>query len=766
MKSPFKFLDAYDRPDNDIFFGRAEEIDQLYTLVFQTTLLLVYGQSGTGKTSLIQCGLANRFKPTDWYEVFVRRRDNINASLHREIRRNADTLIPENLGVPAAIQSLYLDHLRPVYLIFDQFEELFILGSKEEQQNFIRTIAALVKSDVACKIIFVMREEYIATLYDFERAIPSLFHKRFRVEPMSLQNVQGVITGTAAAFGIGLEQGDTTAHQIIESLSEHGAGVQLSYLQVYLDTLYREAMRGRSDLAGGETPVIFTEKLVRRTGALGDVMVDFLDEQTAAVQGKLSSEDRDVPSNTVQLLLEEFATLEGTKQSVSRGELSVKLHLPDSIVGECLFALENSRILRNVDGMYELSHDSLAGRIADKRSIERKNLLKVQKLVKDRFSVFEQTRTYLNREELAYSQPYRTHLDLSAQEARFLEKSESVARRQERKRIVLIFSWIMLVLVLLVIAFGVKTYDYHEAYVGILLKEQAADSARQDAEKRLRELNYYIAQDIAALPERDSTVKTIVLQRLEHYMPEPPDVKGPVLLSEQNRNHIDNSEAIVIEGNRYDGDLLKHLMPEASEINIRKFISAFNRSDFAKAISTPRRFAAYLAVVSVISKDFNYLEVSYNYSSEELKEKFGSMFRNPRSLEHYAGNPEAVANRINASQYGNGDESSGDGWKYRGRGIFKVWSKDRYREYAIASGIDLLNHPELLSDVEVATTISGIVWANFLGGDRFINTLADKEDFAAIADRIASQLDTNAIKNPKETLMESYRRYCPALEVR
>ncbi|MEK7728073.1 MAG: ATP-binding protein, partial [candidate division KSB1 bacterium] len=109
MKSPFKFLDAYDRQDKEIFFGRAEEIEQLYKLIFQTNLVLVYGQSGTGKTSLIQCGLANRFKPTDWFELFVRRKDNLNISLQREIRRHAETPIAEEATVSEAIQSLYLD---------------------------------------------------------------------------------------------------------------------------------------------------------------------------------------------------------------------------------------------------------------------------------------------------------------------------------------------------------------------------------------------------------------------------------------------------------------------------------------------------------------------------------------------------------------------------------------------------------------------------------------------------------------------------------
>jgi len=434
VKSPFKFLDAYDRQDQEIFFGRTEEIDQLYTLVFQTNLLLVYGQSGTGKTSLIQCGLANRFRQTDWFELFVRRKDNINASLNREVRRHAETPIADEATVAEAIQSLYLDHLRPVYLIFDQFEELFILGSREEQQVFIRTIAALLKSEVACRIIFAMREEYIAMLYDFERAVPALFHKRFRVEPMSLHNVQQVITGTTAAFGIVLENGDKTAQRIIDNLSDHRTGVQLSYLQVYLDKLYRKATKAQAVNIDSEMPIVFTEHLVQQTGALGDVMADFLEEQTAMIQKALTAKFPKIPTETVKHVLEEFATLEGTKQPLPRAELTARLTtLIDPVIDACLTEFENSRILHNIEGVYELAHDTLAGRIADKRSIERKNLLKVQKLIKDRQTSFEQTHTYLSKEELSFIGPHLNQLHMSEEESRLVKDSTSRAQRKQRR---------------------------------------------------------------------------------------------------------------------------------------------------------------------------------------------------------------------------------------------------------------------------------------------------------------------------------------------
>lgn len=514
MKSPFKFLDAYDRQDKEIFFGRTDEIDQLYSLVFQTKLLLVYGQSGTGKTSLIQCGLANRFRPTDWFELFVRRKDNLNASLDREIRRQAHTPIAEETSVHEAIQSLYLDHLRPVYLIFDQFEELFILGSKGEQQIFIRTIATLLKSDIACKIIFVMREEYIAMLYEFEKQVPSLFDKRFRVEPMSNANVQRVITGTTAAFDISLEDGDKTAQHIIENLSDHRTGVQLSYLQVYLDKLYREATH---EHAGEKHPVVFTEQLVQRTGALGDVMADFLEEQTASIQKELSTQYPTAPATTVQLMLEEFATLEGTKQPVPRNELSEKLTLPDSVIDACLLALEKNRLLRNVEGVYELAHDTLAGRIDDKRSIEEKNRLKVQKLVRDRFSVFAETHTYLNKEELSFSNPYLAKVSLSEQEYSYVKKSESLVKRKQRQTT----AAIMGVMLSVIVGLAWWANRQHEISQELqttldslesekLSVTRAADSVRSEVNE-MRTRNKHLRAEIAAARKDRDTLSMMII---------------------------------------------------------------------------------------------------------------------------------------------------------------------------------------------------------------------------------------------------------------
>ena len=171
MKSPFKFLDAYTREDREIFFGRDREIEELYQKVFESKVLLVCGISGTGKTSLINCGLANKFEDSDWLPIKIRRGNDITASLKAGITRAAISPVKEEKSIVSQLQSLYLDYFKPIYLIFDQFEEVFIFGSREERQDLIKEVKKIIDSDVQCKLLFVLREEYLAGAIEFEREI-------------------------------------------------------------------------------------------------------------------------------------------------------------------------------------------------------------------------------------------------------------------------------------------------------------------------------------------------------------------------------------------------------------------------------------------------------------------------------------------------------------------------------------------------------------------------------------------------------------------
>ncbi len=156
MKTPFKFLDSYTREDREVFFGRDQEITELYRRVFESKMLLVYGISGTGKSSLVNCGLASRFDESDWLPVNVRRGNNIVNSLDDAFNKHALTPLKKDQKIREKLQSIYLDHFKPVYLLFDQFEELFIFGSQEEKSDFISIVKVLTEAETQCRIIFII----------------------------------------------------------------------------------------------------------------------------------------------------------------------------------------------------------------------------------------------------------------------------------------------------------------------------------------------------------------------------------------------------------------------------------------------------------------------------------------------------------------------------------------------------------------------------------------------------------------------------------
>ncbi len=493
-KSPFKFLDAYTREDRKSFFGRDLEIDSLYQLVFETKLILVYGASGTGKTSIIQCGLANRFQSSDWFDIYIRHRGNINDSLRRELKRHAKTPLDDSMNLTEMVDSLYLDFFKPVYLIFDQFEELYVLGTKQERVQFIEDIATLYEADINCKIIFIIREEYLAKLNDFEKRIPHLFDKRLRIEPMSNTNIRKVIVGTANQFNIVLTNPDETIDAIIGNISDDNSRVQLSYLQVYLDRLYQEETGARGNGNHSEQAVQFTEALVKKVGSIDDVLAAFFDKQVGQVDKELHQQFPKTPDNALNQFINTFATLEGTKRPLKKEELN-KLNIGDAQIDFCLNRLEKARILRIEDDIYELAHDTLALHISQKRSVDEVALLEISKLVKDRHYNYKSTKTLLNPKEIQWLDNYKTKLKeagkLNKAEWDFVKKSEKEIGKK-RRRFVLLTSSIIAILLLSSIY---ANYARHSAENAKLVAENALAKLKSEERKSADEsYKRYIAQ--------------------------------------------------------------------------------------------------------------------------------------------------------------------------------------------------------------------------------------------------------------------------------
>jgi putative chitinase len=114
---------------------------------------------------------------------------------------------------------------------------------------------------------------------------------------------------------------------------------------------------------------------------------------------------------------------------------------------------------------------------------------------------------------------------------------------------------------------------------------------------------------------------------------------------------------------------------------------------------TPVRAAHFFAQTAHESGNFRAFSENLNYGAQGLMSVFRKYFPDAVSAAKYERKPEMIANRVYASRMGNGDEASGDGWKYRGRGALQLTGKDNYKAFA-----DYLKKPEILTNPDLVAT--------------------------------------------------------------
>lgn len=148
-------------------------------------------------------------------------------------------------------------------------------------------------------------------------------------------------------------------------------------------------------------------------------------------------------------------------------------------------------------------------------------------------------------------------------------------------------------------------------------------------------------------------------------------------------------------------------------------------------IDTTKRQAAFIGQCMHESAGFRTLEENLNYSAKALMATWPSRFPNEEVANRYARQPEKIANKVYGGRMGNADESSGEGWKYRGRGIKQLTGKENYERCGSGLGVDLVNNPDLLLEPKYAALSAGWFW-----NKHGLNDLADKSDIETMTKRI------------------------------
>ena len=370
----------FEQTDRDVFFGRDQEANELVSLMTAHAAVLLYSQSGAGKTSLVKAGLIPLLVDEEQFNVLppMRVRDNAVAGLKPA---GVDNIYVFNalssISEPELVASLskmsvtdYMAKYRkescngdchaPTVIVFDQFEELFTYYPErwEDRAAFFMQVRDALKQDPLLRVLFSMREDFIAELDPYVPLLPEKLRTRLRLERLRDTTALGAVTQP-------LEKVQTSngrrrfAPQVAESLVHNllqvkvktpdgikkvkGEFVETLQLQVvcqalwenlgddaYLITKYDLEAYGDVDKALG----LFYENAIKNTVA-----------RTGIKQGKLR-----------QWFERALITPTGTRGTVFRGETETG-DIPNGVVDE----LENQRIirmeLRGGAQWYELTHD-------------------------------------------------------------------------------------------------------------------------------------------------------------------------------------------------------------------------------------------------------------------------------------------------------------------------------------------------------------------------------------------------------------------------
>ncbi|MCL2206508.1 MAG: glycoside hydrolase family 19 protein [Fibromonadales bacterium] len=176
------------------------------------------------------------------------------------------------------------------------------------------------------------------------------------------------------------------------------------------------------------------------------------------------------------------------------------------------------------------------------------------------------------------------------------------------------------------------------------------------------------------------------------------------------------------------------------------YVKALNKVLPSYKINSPLRLAHFFAQIIHESGHLHYKEEGLNYSASALRKIFPKYFPNDEIANEYARKPEKIANRTYCNRMGNGSESGGDGWKYRGRGLIQLTGHNNYKICGEALNLDLRMNPDLLcQNPEVIVRSACWFWAS-----RDLNKFADTDDVMAITKKINGGI--NGIVDRKSNL--------------
>jgi hypothetical protein len=379
MTSPYKELKYYEEGDSENFAGREQDVHQLLSRVVISRAFVLYARSGLGKTSVLLAGLFPELRKRDYRPIYVRTLEDPLRDLKAAVAREGG-LSAEGNSLRALLQEDCEDG-SPV-IALDQFEEFFIRFRDQpaKRAEFVREVAAVIADEsVDARVIFSVREDYLAALDDMQRRLPHLFTQSYRLMPLTAFGAREAIVRPLLQNQVPYDERLVT--RLVDELAKfdfESARLQITCAELYRSAFEREGVQihlSEEDLGLLEKQlremvwksnvttygsVIASSPLAAPHGALLEgVFQRYLQRAIAPVEERYPFLSR--------LVLEEMITRQETKYAIPLSELSACVTGGHEALREVLESLADRNLVHvstlRSEPLYEIVHECLVPEI-------------------------------------------------------------------------------------------------------------------------------------------------------------------------------------------------------------------------------------------------------------------------------------------------------------------------------------------------------------------------------------------------------------------
>ena len=391
--SPFVGPRPFEKEDSDRFFGRTREIEELLSLIIAHRAVLVYAQSGAGKSSLLRAGVIKRLEeqqyqvlrsarvhgllpndvpPESVQNIFVYHAVQYWAATvpsGQSIKDHAKTTLSEFLKPLVAAPAAGEESSPPLIVILDQFEEFFTTNAHrwQERRPFFDQLAQALHDLPTMKVVFVMREEYIAQLEPFAELLPEKVRPRMHLERLRGNAARSAVVTPFQNWGLSFEP--NAADELMAELSEirvaegdkfretRGEFVEPVQLQVVCQSLWENLPSDwkNGPNASSDGSRLITAEYIERFGDVDNALACYYDRSVERAAG--ASEGRIGEGELRRWFGTALITPTGTRGLAFRGAPGATWRIP----GLALKELEEAHVIRREDRSgtitHELTHD-------------------------------------------------------------------------------------------------------------------------------------------------------------------------------------------------------------------------------------------------------------------------------------------------------------------------------------------------------------------------------------------------------------------------